>query len=141
GQLLATPGAVATEMFRAYSAPARLLGKLTTPFLQATLRRLYNITPDTVAQAHEGILAAIDRLEHVCESDPTRYLVGNKLTLADITAAALLGPLVAPPQSPWHTLSAPPAAVIELREALCRRPVGQWVIQRYKSDREHRVST
>jgi hypothetical protein len=48
----------------------------------------------------------------------------------------LLGPIVAPPESPWARIpSALPLDVQALRRELRARPGGQWVMERYRCDR------
>jgi glutathione S-transferase len=49
-------------------------------------------------RARERMLAALDRLEAELGDDD--YLVGNRFTVADLTAAALFYPLVLPPEGP-----------------------------------------
>ena len=44
--------------------------------------------------------AALDRLE--AELQPSGYLVGERFSVADLTAAALLAPVVLPPEFPYR---------------------------------------
>jgi glutathione S-transferase len=136
GQLLQTPGVAASVFFARYGAGSRVLGAVLGSAFERGLRRAYRIAPDTVREAQARALACIDRLESLIDGDPQRYLVGRTLTIADITAASLLGPLLTPPESPWPVSNAPSnPQVQELRASLRTRPAGQWVLARYQHDR------
>ena len=80
-------------------------------------------------------MATLDRIDELLGGDPARYLCGDRLSVADIAGAALLGPLIGPPGSPWDDGYEYPAAVRELRAAALARPAGQWVLERYRKDR------
>jgi len=117
--------------------PGRLFGRVMLPVIKSKLRQLYAIRPDTVEESRRRLLEGLDRIEREIDGDPSRYLVGNTLSLADITAAALYGPLVAPDNSPWKERPgvAYPSAATELRAQVRARPAGQWVLRRYEQDR------
>lgn len=127
-------------MFGAYPTPQRWIGRLLVPIIKRVLRRQYRIYPDKVEQSRVKLLEGLDRLEREIGGDPSRYLVGSSLTIADITAAALYGPLVGAEGSPYAPRpEAPmPAPILELRKAVLDRPAGQWVLRRYQQDRQPR---
>ena len=56
----------------------------------------YGINDETAVKGREKTIAALERLES--EIGPSGYLVGDGFTVADLTAAALLFPLVRPPE-------------------------------------------
>ncbi len=66
------------------------------PAMRAFYRARHRINPATQATARAEVEAALDRLER--ELGPSGYLVGDSFSVADLTAAALLGPLVRPPE-------------------------------------------
>jgi glutathione S-transferase len=136
GQAIETSGLIPKLFFSAYGDKTRRFAK---PFLgrilTESIRRMYRINPQSVERSSEQIDRAADRLEELIERDPRRHLVGDRLSLADITAASLLGPLVGPPRSPWETLEDPPAIVAERRKRMRDRAAGQWVIARYSEER------
>lgn len=74
------------------------------------VRRQYGITETTAQLASHRITTALQELHYRWEQHP--YLVGDHLSVADITAAALLTPLLKIPvyrdQVPWlvHTIEA-----------------------------------
>ena len=59
-------------------------------------RMRYGINNETAVKGREKTIAAFERLE--AEIGPSGYLVGDGFTVADLTAAALLFPLVRPPE-------------------------------------------
>ena len=76
----------------------------------------------------EQVRAGMDRLEQ--ELDGCDHLVGDRFTVADLTAAAVFTPLLAPPQRP-HPPRSLPAEALALREELTARPGGRWVFETY----------
>ena len=63
------------------------------------LKRRYRVDdPVKVKRAREQVVAAMDRLE--AELGDGEYLVGDRFTVADLTAASLFYPLVRPPEGP-----------------------------------------
>lgn len=134
GQALATRGAVPRLFFAGYGQGARLVGRLIGSVLEGEIRRMYRIDAAGIAESSAQIDAAVERLEAATGGDPGRLLVGDSLTLADITAASLFGPLVGPPGSPWELAEVSPAFAAR-RDAVRARPAGQWVMERYARDR------
>jgi glutathione S-transferase len=128
-------------MFEHYAAPQRFLGKLMMPLIKPLLRRQYRIYPAKVEESRVKVLAALDRLEQEIQKDPSRYLSGSSLTVADITAASLLSPLVAPESSPYPLRAdlPMPKALVQLIEEVRARPAGQWVLRRYQQDRHRKA--
>ena len=62
------------------------------------------------AQAREAIVAAFDKLEAELEQGDGEFLVGERLSVADVTAASLFYPVVVPPEGPLDPdLPRPPA--------------------------------
>lgn len=125
-------------MFGAFPLPARLLGKALLPLIKAAIRRQYALTPDKVEESRVKMLECLDRLEREIQGDPSRYLVGSSLSIADIAAASLLSPLVAAEGSPYTVRPGEevPKALAEMRASVLARPAGQWVLRRYREDRQ-----
>jgi glutathione S-transferase len=86
-------------------------------------RSLYGVGPESRAKtAREMVVRGLDRLER--ELDDREYLVEDRFTVADLTAAAVFHPLVLPPEGPLHNV---PAAWRRFRESLADRPGYRWV--------------
>jgi glutathione S-transferase len=75
--------------------------------------------------------AALDRLES--ELGDGHYLAGERFSVADLTAAALLYPLVLPPEGPLQM--EPPAAVANMRAAIEERRGYRWVGEMFSRHR------
>ncbi|WNG39225.1 glutathione S-transferase family protein [Archangium violaceum] len=136
-KLFASDADIKSFMFNAFTPPLRLVGSAMLPLIKAAIRRQYTLTPDKVEESRVKILEGIDRLEREIQGDPSRYLVGESLSIADITAAALYGPLTATEGSPYAVRPGElvPPELAELRAAIQARPAGQWLLRRYKEDR------
>jgi glutathione S-transferase len=94
----------------------------------------YGVKSDRRAEiARAKIVAAFDRLESELGSDD--YLVGDRFTVADLTAASLLYPVVQPPEGP--SLPPVPEGFERFRAPLKERPGYGWVEQTF---RKHRTS-
>jgi len=78
-----------------------------------------------------GVTAALDRLES--ELGDRQYLVGDRFTVADVTAAALFYPLVLPPEGPLRM--EPPPAVARIRASLENRRGYRWVQETFARHR------
>src|SRR2546430_2718004 len=82
----------------------------------------------------ETMLAALDRLE--AELQPSGYLVGDRFSVADLTAAALLAPVVfLPPEFPYAPPGPLPAPVARWREAFAGRRASHWAAEMYRRHR------
>ena len=73
-------------------------------------------------------MAAFDRIE--AELGDGEYLVGDRFTVADLTAAALLFPVVLPPQAP-QLEAAVPEPYERFRASVRNRRGYRWVEKMY----------
>ncbi|MFN2616007.1 MAG: glutathione S-transferase family protein [Thermoleophilaceae bacterium] len=84
--------------------------------------------------AQRKVLAALDRLE--AELGDADYLVGDRFSVADLTAASLLYPLALPPEGPQLGIDMP-EAIERFRRPLKERRGYRWVEQMF---RRHRLA-
>jgi glutathione S-transferase len=82
------------------------------------------------------MVAALDRLE--AELAGREYLTGDGFTVADLTAAALLYPLVLPAEGP--RLNARPATLASFRQSLAERRAFRWVEETFRRHRRRGAS-
>jgi glutathione S-transferase len=88
------------------------------------------------AEAGRGkVLAALDRLDSELESTDGDYLVGDRFSVADLTAASLFYPLVLPEEGPLPADEGPPAGMQRFREPLEDRPGFRWVAEMFRRHR------
>jgi glutathione S-transferase len=76
--------------------------KALSPLLGQVVKLRYRIRPETVEQSRDKVRAAFDEIE--AEVGPSGYLVGESFTVADLTAASILAPIVMPPEFPYIKL-------------------------------------
>jgi glutathione S-transferase len=88
--------------------------------------------PDAAARGHERVLAALDRLEG--ELGDGDYLVGGRFTVADLTAAALLYPVVLPDEVP-RMIDEMPEPYERFRESVRSRRGYRWVEEMFRRHR------
>ncbi|MDQ3725075.1 MAG: glutathione S-transferase family protein [Actinomycetota bacterium] len=86
-------------------------------------------------RARQGIVAAMDRLEAELEKGSGEFLVGEGLSVADITAASLFYPVVVPPEGPLDPSLPRPAALERFRESISDRRGYRWVEETFRRHR------
>ncbi len=110
------------------------LAKAMTQAMRAVYRRRHGINPETQARARAEVEVALDRLE--AEIGPAGFLVGDSFSVADLTAAALFGPLVRPPELEYPIPDAMvPSYLQEYAESLTGRKGIAWVREMYRKHR------
>jgi glutathione S-transferase len=77
--------------------------------------------------------AALDRIEQERQDRP--YLVGDAFTVADLTAAAMLGALLRPPEIQYPLRVELPPYLRGYRTTLLRHPATQWATNIYRLHR------
>ncbi len=113
------------------SSLQRGLLKGTAPVAKLFVRRDYGVNQAGADEAVEGIRSVMGEIES--ELDGGDYLVGDSFSVADLSACALITPLLAPPGRPW--VPACPPELQPLREELEARPGGAWVAEMYARHR------
>lgn len=109
----------------------RLYG-LAFPLVRSVLRRDLGLDDSRAAESRRRIERALARLGDAI--GPTGYLVGDRFTVADLTAAALLAPLVRPPEFPYALPPlVPPLAA--WRATLADSAAFRWVEDTYRRHR------
>jgi glutathione S-transferase len=96
--------------------------------------RFHVDSAEDAATARTKILAALERLES--ELDGNEYLVGERFTVADLTAAALFFPLVLPDGAPVPNDEPAAKGIEEFREPLLDRDGFQWVEEMFARHRK-----
>lgn len=102
------------------------------PALRTAMRFDMGIDAERSAMSRDKVVAAFDRLES--EVGPSGHLVGDRFTVADLTAAALFSPLVQPPEYPYPWPK-PPEAALRLRATFAERAGFRWVEETYRKYR------
>jgi glutathione S-transferase len=127
------------DKFRAllYGAdhPRTGLLKTLSPALRQAVKLRYRIRPETVEKSRGKVRAAFDKIE--AELGASGYLVGESFTVADLTAASILAPIVMPPEFPYIKLHPDErtARSRRFRDSLKDRPGFKWVEDMYARHR------
>ena len=87
---------------------------------------------DAANRAGEKVVGALDRLE--AELGPDDYLVDDRFTVADLTAASLLYPIVLPPEGP-RLPTGMPEELERFRAPLRERRGYRWVEEMFRRHR------
>lgn len=90
---------------------------------------------DGAAQAREAMIVAFDKLEAELEQGDGEFLVGDQLSVADLTAASLFYPVVVPPEGPLNPGLPRPPALDRFRESLSDRRGFKWVEDTFRKHR------
>jgi glutathione S-transferase len=86
-------------------------------------------------RARAGILTAMDRLDAELDQGNGEFLVGDSLSVADVTAASLFYPLVVPPEGPLSADLPTPPALDRFRESISDRSGYRWVEDTFRRHR------
>ncbi len=117
---------------------SRLL-RLVFPPLSMLMRRTLKLNADAMVKARADIAAALDEVETLlatARAEGRRHLVGDSLSIADITVCALLSPLVVPRSHPVYTAPLFREGIAEITREWQSREAFRWVRDFY--DRERR---
>jgi glutathione S-transferase len=111
-----------------------LLTTLSSVFCQVVKAR-FRIRPETVEKSREMVRAAFDQIE--ADVGPSGYLVAESFTVADLTAASILAPIVMPPEFPYIKLHPDERTTQSrrFRDSLKDHPAFNWVEDMYARHR------
>ncbi len=107
--------------------------QLTFPGVRAALRAGMGLSDRRIERAADQLERALDRLD--TEIGPTGYLVNDEFTVADLTAASVLSPLLPPPYSPYRMQSTLPEDVQQWRDRYRDRKCVEWACRMYEAHR------
>lgn len=117
-------------MARAYGGFGRALYRLSTPLNRLIMRKAMAVTAEGAERGRDITVQALERVAAAGEG----YLVGDRFTAADLTAASLLYPLAEPPQGPRWPTSRPPEMQAWI-DALAEHPGVAWIRRIYAQHR------
>jgi glutathione S-transferase len=112
---------------------SRLVARASFPLTRRGIRSSFGINPAAVGLAEEKLAAAGERFR--AELQPSGYLTGDSFTVADLTLAALVAPIVAPPQFPYPQPQRGHPAVAPLRELMACEGLVEWTLEIYARHR------
>jgi len=119
-----------TDLPRVRAGVVRARLRLAFPVVWRYMNGRYDFTEETVERSRAVLVAALDRIES--ERNGGDYLVGESFTVADLTAAALLYPLVWPPEFQYE-LPVPPQ--LDFMDPIRDHPALDWIRETWHRDR------
>ena len=115
---------------KAYPTLRPLLG-----IFPAFYRFRHRISASNLERDRAIVATALDRIEH--QRQGHAYLVGEAFTVADLTAASMLGALLQPPEIQYPLEVKLPLYLKDYRAKLLRHPAMQWAAGIYRLHRGH----
>jgi glutathione S-transferase len=119
-----------TDQPRIRAAVGRAQLRVSFPIVWRYLSKRYTFNEEAVQRSRGTLAAALDRIE--TERAGGDYLVGDAFTVADLTGAALLYPLVWPPEFQYELPDPPPSAFLE---SVREHPARQWISETWRRHR------
>jgi glutathione S-transferase len=112
---------------------ARAVWRGLFPLVRPLFRRQLGADAERVAAARRRLGEHFDRLE--AEIGPSGYLAGDRFSIADLTAAAIMTAIIRPPEFSYPLPEPWPAALVELRASVAQRAGFAWVVDIYSRHR------
>ena len=128
------PEAAIAALGTGMSPRAHRMMRLALPAFRSFYERRHHITPETIEAGRAKVSAGLDRI--ASELQPSGYLVGKRFTVADLTAAALLCPIIMPPEFEYRATGTPPRPLQEYRDSLAKHPAFQWAEEMFRHHRQ-----
>lgn len=119
----------------------RQFEKFSKPILKTLVSKSYQLDADKVAESKSKIDEITQQLNAKLIENQCRYLVGDRLGLADIAVCSMLAPLLFLNGTPWEVESEDSVSVEvkNYKNELLNLPLGQYVQRIYMTERNARV--
>jgi glutathione S-transferase len=112
----------------------RTLYRAGFPFIKGVIKRGNGITDrEAIAEAERLVAQNMESIAKLTYK--SRYLAGDAFSIADLTAAALLAPLVDPPHPDMKQPEPQPKGLAALTTKWRDHPAGRWVLDIYERHR------
>jgi len=123
----------ATQLTVGFSPTAQRVYRAMFPVIAAIMKKDMRIDAASAEAARAKVNAALDRLE--AELQPSGYLVGDQFSVADLTAAALLAPVLMPAEFSYPLRTPLPAPAAKYQASLAGRRGFQWATEMFRRHR------
>ncbi|WP_111859658.1 glutathione S-transferase family protein [Acinetobacter sp. CFCC 10889] len=119
----------------------RQFEKFSKPILKTLVSKSYQLDAEKVAESKNKIDEITQQLNAKLIENQCRYLVGDRLGLADIAVCSMLAPLLFLNGTPWEVESEDSVSeeVKNYKNELLNLPLGQYVQRIYMTERNARV--
>jgi glutathione S-transferase len=129
-EMLSVPEGVREFAVKQLEWAAWMPAERVAPLTKLFVRVRYSAENEArVAESRSRLVAALDKIEDSLGG--REFLAGNEFSVADLTAAALMYPLVAPPEAPWQPQTVTPA-MAEFRDSVRERTAFQWLLETWR---------
>ncbi|MBF7687268.1 glutathione S-transferase [Acinetobacter rathckeae] len=110
------------------------------PVLSVALKKYFQLNTNDLMDVEKRILEIIFMLNQQLLETNTGYIVGNNLTLADISVCSMVAPVLNIEGTPWEVEQfGHNEDVFSLKEKILALPLGQYVQRIYETQRNARV--
>ena len=106
--------------------------RLVQPVMAPKMRQLFRVPSIDDQRPLEAVIAEVENLGQLTQGKT--FLVGDSFTVADLSAAAFLAPLVCLDALPI-ALPTPPKSLKLISETVAAMPGGQWAASTYRAFR------
>lgn len=103
--------------------------------LREVMRAEMDVDDSHAAESTTAVTGLLDLIDR--ERGGRAYLVGDEFTIADLTAAALLAPLLQPAEFPYPPPAPAPGAMTALTTRYAAHPTMHWARDLYRRHRGH----
>jgi glutathione S-transferase len=116
-----------------FSGTVRGIWRAGYPLMLPLFRRNMGADAERIRRAHERLQTHFDRLES--EIGAGGYLVGDRFTMADLSAASVMTAIIRPPQFSYPLPEPWPRELVDLRASVSHRAGFRWVLDIYARHR------
>ena len=106
--------------------------RLVQPAMAPLMRKNFDVPPQSDDWPERTVLGQVEQIGAMTED--REFLVGQRFTVADLTAASFLAPLVCLDAIPARLPELPPS-LQALTERIASMPGGQWASRTYRANR------
>lgn len=119
----------------------RQFERFSKPLLKAVMTKGYALNEASVAESKHVIDDSIEHLNQLYVKQDGQYFVGQRFSLADIAVCSMLAPLLSIQGTPWEKehFEMLSEEFRSYQQALLEKPLGQYVLQMYQTERSARV--
>lgn len=114
--------------------------KYSVPALKFAIKKMHRIDENTVLQSKQKIEQIMLQMNQILIENGGRYLVGERLTLADIAVCSMAAPLLMVAGTPWEmNIAKMPIEVRTFHSYITQLPIGQYIQRIYETERNARI--
>lgn len=119
----------------------RKFSKFSKPIIKRLVSNGYKINSEKVDSAKTRMDEIVQQLDMILIDNHGRYLVGDRLGLADIAVCSMLAPILEISGTPWERENYQPVSenYHQFKNDLIERPLGQYIRRIYETERRARV--